>query len=96
MLALVPGNTDTPGLRSSSPRKGQEAWMRPEDVAAEALDALGSEPVHVCGEANQYRLKRGAVVVGEANRRVVAALDRMPRAERLRVMGESTRSLYED
>ena len=81
VLALVPGNTDTPGLRSSSPRKGQEAWMRPEDVAAEALDALGREPVHVCGDAN---------------RRVVAALDRMPRAERLRVMGESTRSLYED
>jgi hypothetical protein len=55
--------------------------MRAEDVAAEALEALGREPVHVCGEAN---------------RRVVAALDRMPRAERLRVMGESTRSLYED
>jgi short-subunit dehydrogenase len=81
VLALVPGNTDTPGLRSSAPRKGQEAWMRPEDVAAEALDALGREPVHVCGDAN---------------RRVVAALERMPRAERLRVMGESTRSLYED
>jgi short-subunit dehydrogenase len=81
VLALVPGNTDTPGLRSSSPRKGQESWMRAEDVAAEALEALGREPVHVCGEAN---------------RRVVTALDRMRREERLRVMGESTRSLYED
>jgi hypothetical protein len=55
--------------------------MRPEDVAAEALDALGREPILVCGDAN---------------RSIVAALDRMPRAERLRVMGESTRSLYED
>lgn len=81
VLALVPGNTDTPGLRSSSPRRGQEGWMRPEDVAAEALDALGREAVHVCGEAN---------------RRVAAALERMPREERLRILGESTRSLYED
>jgi uncharacterized protein len=81
VLALVPGNTDTPGLRSSRPRKGQEGWMQPDDVAREALEALGREPVHVCGEAN---------------RKVVEALDRLPRAERIRIMGESTRALYED
>jgi hypothetical protein len=81
VLALVPGNTDTPGLRSSRPRKGQEGWMRPEDVAREALEALGREPVHVCGEAN---------------RKVMEALGRLPRAERLRIMGENTRALYED
>jgi short-subunit dehydrogenase len=81
VLALVPGNTDTPGLRSSRPRKGQEGWMRPEDVAREALDALGKGPVHVCGEAN---------------RKVMEALGRLPRAERLRIMGENTRALYED
>jgi len=81
VLALVPGNTDTPGLRSSRPRKGQAAWMKPEDVAREALEALGREPVHVCGEAN---------------RKVMEALGRLPRAERLRIMGENTRALYED
>ena len=81
VLALVPGNTDTPGLRSSAPRKGQSGWMQPADVAREALEALGREPVHVCGEAN---------------RKVIEALDRLPRAERIRIMGESTRALYED
>jgi uncharacterized protein len=81
VLALVPGNTDTPGLRSSAPKKGQEGWMQPADVAREALAALGREPVHVCGEAN---------------RKVTEALDRLPRAERIRIMGESTRALYED
>jgi short-subunit dehydrogenase len=81
VLALVPGNTDTPGLRSSSPKKGQKGWMQPADVAREALEALGNEPVHVCGEAN---------------RKVVEALARLPRAERVRIMGENTRALYED
>jgi short-subunit dehydrogenase len=81
VLALVPGNTDTPGLRSSRPRKGQGGWMQAEDVAREALEALGREPVHVCGEAN---------------RKVMDALSRLPRAERLRIMGENTRALYED
>jgi uncharacterized protein len=81
VLALVPGNTDTPGLRSSSPKKGQKGWMQPADVAREALDALGTEPMHVCGEAN---------------RKVVEALARLPRAERVRIMGTNTRALYED
>jgi len=81
VLALLPGNTDTPGLRSSAPKQGQEGWMQPAEVAREALDALGREPVHVCGEAN---------------RKVTEALDRLPRAERIRIMGESTRALYED
>lgn len=81
VLALVPGNTDTPGLRSSSPKKGQKSWMQPADVAREALEALGREPFHVCGEAN---------------RKVVEALTRLPRAERVRIMGEQTRALYED
>jgi short-subunit dehydrogenase len=81
VLALLPGNTDTPGLRSSAPKQGQEGWMQPAEVAREALDALGREPVHVCGEAN---------------RKVTQALDRLPRAERIRIMGESTRALYED
>ena len=73
VLALVPGNTDTPGLRSSSPKKGQKSWMQPAEVAREALEALGREPFHVCGEAN---------------RKVVEALTRLPRAERVRIMGE--------
>lgn len=81
VLALVPGNTDTPGLRSSRPRKGQASWMQPAEVVREALEALGREPVHVCGEAN---------------RRIAEALARLPRAERLRVIGESTRALYEE
>jgi short-subunit dehydrogenase len=81
VLALLPGNTDTPGLRSSAPKKGQQGWMQPDEVAREALEALGREPVHVCGEAN---------------RKVIEALDRLPRAERIRIMGKSTRAFYED
>jgi short-subunit dehydrogenase len=81
VLALAPGNTDTPGLRSSAPKKGQKGWMQPADVAREALEALGHEIFHVCGEAN---------------RKIVEALARLPRAERVRIMGDQTRAFYED
>jgi short-subunit dehydrogenase len=81
VLAIVPGSTDTPGMRSSQPRGGARGWQSAEEVAREALEALGREPVHVSGEAN---------------RKVVAALDRLPRAQRLQAMGDSMRALYED
>ncbi len=80
VLAIVPGSTDTPGMRSSSPKGGQRGWQSAEEVAREGLLALGREPVHVSGEAN---------------RKVVAALDRLPRAQRLQAMGDSMRALYE-
>jgi hypothetical protein len=80
VLAVVPGSTDTPGMRSSNPKGSRAGWQSAEEVAAEALEALGREAVHVCGEAN---------------RRIVAGLDRLPREQRLRAMGDSMRALYE-
>jgi len=80
VLALLPGTTDTPGMRSSGARGDRSGWMQPEEVVSEGIAALGQEPVHVCGEAN---------------RQIVAAFAGMPREQRLRIMGEQTRKLYE-
>lgn len=80
VLAVVPGSTDTPGMRSSNPKGERRGWQSAEEVAREALDALGREPVHVCGEAN---------------RKLVAALEKLPREQRLQAMGDSMRALYE-
>lgn len=55
VMTVIAGATATPSLLSSGARieGGPFSPMEPGDVAAEALDALGSGPVLVPGEANK-------------------------------------------
>ena len=80
VLALCPGGTATPGMLGNAPKHGIDALARPEDVAREALDALGRSPV---------------CIPGEDNRRARAALDKLPREKLVALMGESTRKMFE-
>jgi hypothetical protein len=52
---------------------------KPEEVAREALDALGRGPV---------------CIPGEDNRRARAALDKLPRQQLVELMGEQTRKMF--
>jgi uncharacterized protein len=79
VLALCPGGTATPGMLGNAPKLGVEALAKPEDVAREALDALGCGPV---------------CIPGEDNRRARAALDRLPREKLVELMGEQTRKIF--
>ena len=81
VLALAPGMTDTEGLRSDNPRMDPNGLQTAAEVAAEALDALGTTPVHICGADNRQTQK---------------SLGDLPLPELLQVMGASTKSLYED
>ena len=80
VLALCPGSTATPGMLGNAPRLDAAAMAKPEEVAREALDALGRGPV---------------CIPGEDNRRVRAALDQLPRQKLVEVMGENTRRMFE-
>lgn len=55
VMTVIAGATATPSLLGSGARVDPDTFavMQPEDVAREALDALGSGPVLVPGEANQ-------------------------------------------
>jgi hypothetical protein len=79
VLALCPGGTATPGMLGNAPKLGRESFARPEDVAREALDALGRGPV---------------CIPGEDNRRARVALDRLPREQLVTLMGEQTRKMF--
>jgi len=81
VVAVLPGTTDTPGMRSSTPREDRVAWMPPEQVATEGLDALGRVARHVCGEDN---------------RKVTEALAKLPLEQLLQVMGDQMAQLYEN
>lgn len=79
VLALCPGSTATPGMLGNAPKLGADAMAQPEQVACEALDALGHGPI---------------CIPGEDNRRVRAALDKLPREKLVEVMGENTRRMF--
>jgi uncharacterized protein len=55
VMTVIAGATATPSLLGSGAQVDPDTFslMQPEDVAREALDALGSGPVLVPGEANQ-------------------------------------------
>lgn len=78
-LAVLPGATDTEGLRRNSPFATDPAALaRPEDVATEALDALGRSASWVCGEQN---------------RTVAEALRTLPREQVIDLVSTATRRM---
>lgn len=77
VLAVLPGATDTEGLRMHSPYiEDPSALATPTDVAREALDALGQAPSWICGEQN---------------RSLSEALRSLPRAQAIDMLSKSTR-----
>lgn len=79
VLACRAGATRTPGYAASRPRRSVRL-MEPEDVARQALDALGRGP---------------SAVTGALNRVAAFALGRLlPRRASIRIMGRATRRLY--
>ncbi len=83
VVALCPGNTDTPGLRNNNPLADPSTFADPADVAREALDHLlvAREQGPVC-------------VPGVDNRAVRAAFDKLPRQQVVEIIGASTKKMF--
>jgi len=83
VVALCPGNTDTPGLRGNKPLVDPSSFANPADVAREALDHLlvAREQGPVC-------------IPGEDNRAVRAAFDKLPRKQVVEIIGASTKKMF--
>jgi short-subunit dehydrogenase len=83
VVALCPGNTDTPGLRGNEPLADPATFAKPADVAREALDHLlvARESGPIC-------------IPGEDNRAVRTAFDRMPRKQVVEIIGASTKKMF--
>ena len=83
VLACVAGATETPGYRSSAPKRGSDANVpvqSPDAVAAEALAALGRRP---------------SIITGSRNRFAAALLSRLlPRRAAVRLMGRTMDRMY--
>lgn len=79
VVAVMPGTTDTPGLRASGPRGGPKP-MQPEQVAAEVLASIARGPVVVPGRLN----KLTAILTGRL----------LPRRRAVRLIGSTTRKMY--
>lgn len=79
VVAVMPGTTDTPGLRASAPQSGPRP-MPAQQVADEVLAALSRGPV---------------VVPGRANRLTAILTSRiLPRRHAVRLIGATTRRMY--
>jgi len=81
VVAVMPGTTDTPGLRASNPRGGPRP-MDPARVAHEVLVSLHRGPVVVPGRLNQL----AAVLTSRV----------LPRRRAIRLIGATTRKMYPD
>jgi len=81
VMALLPGSTRTPGWLGSRPQAslGTSNVMEPADVAREALDALGTVP---------------SIIAGQANRESEAFMESLDRAEAIKIMGDVMRQMY--
>ena len=83
VVALCPGNTDTPGLRGNEPRVDPATFANPSDVAREALDHLA------------VARERGPICIpGEDNRAARKAFDEMPRQRVVEIIGASTKKMF--
>lgn len=81
VLAVLPGATDTEGLRMHSPYiEDASALAQPEDVAREALETLGRAPSWICGDQN---------------RGLAEALRSLPREQAIDMLSKSTRLMCE-
>ncbi len=83
VVALCPGNTDTPGLRGNNPRVDASSFAQPADVAREALDYL-----------TVAREKGPICIPGADNRAVRSAFDKLPRKQVVEIIGASTRKMF--
>ena len=84
VVALCPGNTDTPGLRGNKPLVDPSTFANAADVAREALDHL------------LVARERGPICIpGEDNRAARAMFDKLPRKRVVEIIGESTRKMFE-
>jgi short-subunit dehydrogenase len=81
VMAVLPGSTRTPAWLGSRPQAGAGTSnvMEPADVVREALDALGSGPSFVPGQANRD------------SEQFMASTER---ADAIRMMGEVMRAMY--
>jgi short-subunit dehydrogenase len=79
VVAVMPGTTDTPGLRASAPQSGPRP-MPAQQVADEVLTALARGPVVVPGRMN----KLTAVLTSRI----------LPRRRAVRLIGATTRKMY--
>ena len=81
VMAVLPGTTRTPGLLSTHPQSSMATTnlMEPEEVVRETLDALGTAP---------------SFIAGQANRDSEAFMSALDRAEAVRVMGTAMRAMY--
>jgi short-subunit dehydrogenase len=83
VVALCPGNTDTPGLRNNKPLVDPATFAAPADVARAALDHLAVA-----------RAQGPVCIPGEENRNVRAAFDKLPRKQVVEIVGESTKKMF--
>ena len=83
VLACIAGATDTPGYRGSAPKPGTDGNVpvqSPDQVATEALAALGRQP---------------SIVTGRKNRLAAALMARLlPRRAAVRLMGRTMDRMY--
>jgi short-subunit dehydrogenase len=80
VLACRAGATRTPAYERSNPQTSPAPMMDPEQVAAEALDALGKKP---------------SMVPGNLNRALAFLIQRvLPRTAAVETMGKATRKMY--
>lgn len=83
VLGFLPGSTRTPGFLDSHPhveRAGLVPVMDAAPAAREALDALGETP---------------SLIDGGLNRFLLSLLGLIPRPQRIRIMDQTMRKMYQ-
>jgi short-subunit dehydrogenase len=81
VMALLPGTTNTPGFQRARPQPGlgMSNVMEPSEVVREALDALGTRP---------------SVIAGQANRDSEAFMASLDRVDAVTTMGKVMREMF--